>query len=73
MSPITIPPPPPHRLCPIVACAQAGKVAREGVGKIKSAKGGKHRVEARLDTNKHRTPGRQKASKKVGLLQALDE
>ncbi|KAG1680750.1 hypothetical protein FOA52_008083 [Chlamydomonas sp. UWO 241] len=52
---------------------QAGKVAREGTGKIKSAKGGKQRVEARLDTNKHRQPGRQKASKKVGLLQSLDE
>lgn len=50
---------------------QQAKQQREGAGKIKTGKGGKQRVEAKLDARKHRGGSRQQA--RLGMLDALDE
>ena len=44
-----------------VRAMQAGKRAREGSGKVKADKGGRQRVEAKLDVSKHRRMSRTKA------------
>jgi hypothetical protein len=44
---------------------QAGKRAREGTAKVKADKGGRQRVEAKLEASKHRRVSRTRAKQSV--------
>jgi hypothetical protein len=52
-----------------VRVMQAGKRAREGTAKVKADKGGRQRVEAKLEASKHRRVSRTRA--KQSMMDAL--